>query len=57
MKAFNLICWKKEVDCTERDVCSCRRVVEATSLARWFIHIYWNWSQKVKMVLLKWIIT
>jgi len=38
-------------------MCSCRRVVETTSLARWFIHICWNWSQKVKMVLLKWIIS
>jgi len=53
MKAFNLIYGEKEVDCTENDVCSCRMVVEATSLARWFIHICWNWSEKVKMVLLK----
>jgi len=57
MKAFNLICRKKEVECAENDVFSYRRVVEATSLARWFIQICWNWPQKVEMVLLKWIIS
>jgi len=56
-KAHNPTWWKTRLHWTERDLHNGRRVGQADLPAVWSCHDHWKQSHKLKMVVLKWLIT